>query len=82
MTRSLVEMVDSVWVWCYQSATIVWARAQVLVGVALGVLPDIMAVVGIPEVKDAIQASLGSTGYMWFMAGLGIVTEVCRRRTL
>jgi len=64
--------------WFRNSVTILWARAQVLVGLIVATL---MALASDPNVTGAIQAALQPKFIPYFVIAIGLITEIARRRT-
>lgn len=60
------------------SITILWARVQVLAGLAAALL---MAVASDPNVTGAIQTALQPKYIPYYVIGIGLITEIARRRT-
>lgn len=64
--------------WFKNSATIVWARLQVIAGVltasAFALLQD-------PNVTGALQSALQPKFIPYYVIAIGLVTELARRRT-
>lgn len=71
-----MRVIDQVWDWCKQSATIVWARLQSAIGLVLAAAAsiDVTPLAGMAP-RDALK--MGG----WLLAS-GVITEVARRRTL
>lgn len=64
---------------CFKnSVTIVWARIQVVAGIATAAL---MALASDPNVTGAIQAALQPKFIPYYVIAIGLVTEIARRRT-
>lgn len=64
--------------WFKNSATIVWARIQVVTGLVAAAL---MALASDPNVTSAIQAALQPTFIPYYVIAIGLITEIARRRT-
>ncbi|HZP76542.1 MAG TPA: hypothetical protein VFB45_10400 [Pseudolabrys sp.] len=60
------------------SVTILWARLVALTGVALAVAT---ALATDPAVTGAVQGALDPKYVPYYVIAIGIVTELCRRRT-
>jgi hypothetical protein len=60
------------------SITILWARLVALTGVALAIATELLADQGI---TGAVQAALDAKYVPYYVIAIGIVTELCRRRT-
>jgi len=60
------------------SVTILWARLLALAGI---VLASLQALAGDPNIAGAVQQLLKPQFIPWYVIGIGIVTELCRRRT-
>jgi hypothetical protein len=73
---------QSMWVkmksWFNNSVTILWARVQVLAGIAAAAL---MALASDPNVTGAIQTALQSKYIPYYVIAIGLITEIARRRT-
>ncbi|MCF8478106.1 MAG: hypothetical protein K9G60_13845 [Pseudolabrys sp.] len=71
-------MWDKIKAWFKNSATIVWARLQVIAGVlaasAFALLQD-------PNVTGALQSALQPKFIPYYVIAIGLVTELARRRT-
>jgi hypothetical protein len=64
--------------WFRNSATILWARVQVLAGLVVACL---MALASDPNVTGAIQAALQPKYIPYYVIAIGLITEIARRRT-
>jgi len=64
--------------WFNNSVTILWARVQVLAGLAAAAL---MALASDPNVTAAIQSALQPRYIPYYVIAIGLITEVARRRT-
>lgn len=71
-------MLDRIKTWFKHSLTIFWARLLVFCGIVLTITIDVSSD---PTVNAAIQSILGKYGLYWLI-GIGIVTELVRRRTV
>jgi len=60
------------------SVTILWARLLALAGIALASAQSLAAD---PNINSAIQQVLKPQYIPWYVIGIGLVTEFCRRRT-
>lgn len=60
------------------SVTILWARLVALSGLALIAAQNLTAD---PTIGDAIKSLLKPEYLPWYVIGIGIITELCRRRT-
>ena len=65
--------------WFRNSATILWARIQVLTGLVAAVL---MALATDPTVTGAIQVALEPKFIPYYVIAIGLITEIVRRRTI
>jgi len=65
--------------WFKNSVTILWARVVALGGVALGAVQALSAD---PAVNDAMHAALQPKYVAWYVIGIGLITELARRRTI
>jgi hypothetical protein len=81
MQREFGEM-QSMWnktrSWFKNSITILWARVQILAGLAAATL---MALASDPNVTGAVQAALQPKYIPYYVIIIGLITEVARRRT-
>ena len=71
-------MFDKLWVWCRESATILWARIQMFGSILIA---------GFAAIEWAPLVNVGLSLKQWLMlAGTlflqGVATEIARRRTL
>ena len=69
-------------VFCRRSMTILWARVVLMVGFLLEVLAFFSDLVGIPGVSESVQGLLDPKYVPFYLIGIGIITELARRRTL
>ncbi|MFY9599360.1 MAG: hypothetical protein WB382_12595 [Pseudolabrys sp.] len=73
---------QSMWVkiksWFKNSVTILWARVQILVGLAAAALT---ALASDPNVTGAIQTALQPKYIPYYVIAIGLITEIARRRT-
>jgi hypothetical protein len=60
------------------SVTILWARLLALAGLALASMQSLL---GDPTISGAVQQLLNPHYIPWYVIGIGVVTELCRRRT-
>jgi len=60
------------------SLTILWARAVALAGLALVSAQSLAAD---PNINDAVRAVLKPEYIPYYVIAIGIITELCRRRT-
>jgi hypothetical protein len=65
--------------WFRNSATILWARIQVVAGVVGAAL---LALASDPNVTGAIQAALRPDFIPYYIIAIGLITEIARRRTI
>lgn len=72
-------MFEKVKAWFKNSLTILWARIMTLAGVAGAAIVNIWA-------DGSVQAAISTVGspkvLPWVIIGMGVLTEVFRRRTL
>mgnify|MGYP001556154219 CR=1 FL=1 len=61
------------------SLTILWARAVALAGLLLA---SGQALIGDPNVNDAMHALLKPQYVPYYVIVIGLITELCRRRTV
>jgi hypothetical protein len=61
------------------SLTILWARVVALAGLLLA---SGQALIADPNVNDAIQAMLKPDYIPYYVIAIGLITELCRRRTV
>ena len=71
-------MADGIKRWFKHSVTILWARVQVLAGVAgalfFGLVQD-------PNISGALQSLLKPEYIPYYVIAIGLITELARRRT-
>ena len=72
-------MYDKIKSWFKHSVTILWARIQMAVGIAIAAL---MALASDPNVTGAIQAALQPKFIPYYVIAIGLITEIARRRTV
>ena len=60
------------------SVTILWARVVALVGAALAVVPSLTSD---PNISNAIHTILRPEYIPYYVIGIGVITEMARRRT-
>lgn len=72
-------MADKIKAWFKHSLTILWARAQMLAGVAgaaiFGLIQD-------PNISGALQSLLKPEYIPYYIIAIGLITELARRRTV
>lgn len=73
-------MIQKLWEWCKQSATIVWARVQYIAGIISAGL--IVAFSGYDFTSLASMDAKAAFKILIAVAISGVLTELCRRRTL
>lgn len=61
------------------SVTILWARIQVLAGLAAAAA---MGLASDPNVIGALQSLLQPKFIPYYVIGIGVITEIARRRTV
>ena len=72
-------MWNKVKAWFKNSTTILWARVQVLAGVAAA---SVLALASDPDVTSALQAALQPKFIPYYVIAIGLMTEIARRRTI
>jgi hypothetical protein len=72
-------MWDKIKAWFMHSVTILWARAMTLAGAALATL---LSLSSDPNVGSAIQSVLQPKFIPYYVIGIGLLTELARRRTV
>ena len=65
--------------WFNNSITILWARVQVLAGIAAAF---VLALASDPNVTGALQAALQPKFMPYYVIAIGLITEIARRRTI
>lgn len=60
------------------SLTILWARLVAFAGLLLA---SGQALIGDPNINDAIHAALKPDYIPYYVIAIGLITELCRRRT-
>jgi hypothetical protein len=65
--------------WFKNSVTIVWARLQVLAGIAAA---SLMTLATDPHVTSAIETALQPKYFPYYVIAIGLITEIARRRTI
>ena len=60
------------------SVTILWARLLALAGLVLASMQSLLAD---PTISGAVQQLLKPQYIPWYVIGIGVITELCRRRT-
>lgn len=73
----MVKFWDKVKAFFKRSETILWARFQALVGAVTGLL---VYVKDDPIVNQAIQTIMQPKLLPWYLIGIGLITELLRRR--
>jgi hypothetical protein len=71
-------MWDKIKAWFKHSMTILWARLLAVAGVALA---SAQSLLGDPNIGGAVQQLLKPQYIPWYVIGIGVITELCRRRT-
>jgi hypothetical protein len=71
-------MWDKIKAWFKHSLTILWARVVALVGLLIA---STQALIADPNVTGAIQAALQPKFIPYYVIGIGLITELMRRRT-
>ena len=72
-------MWDKVSSWFSNSITILWARLQVLAGIAAA---SVLTLASDPNVTGALQAALQPKFIPYYVIVIGLITEIARRRTV
>ena len=65
--------------WFSNSVTILWARLQVLAGIAAA---SVLTLASDPNVTSALQAALQPKFIPYYVIAIGLITEIARRRTI
>jgi hypothetical protein len=65
--------------WFKNSTTILWARLQVVAGIAAA---SLMALASDPHVTGAIETALQPKYFPYYVIAIGLITEIARRRTI
>lgn len=71
-------MLDRLWQWCKESATIVWARLLILGGILLSIANEIAALAQASNLVQFLPQRWTSIA----LAVIGVITELARRRSL
>jgi hypothetical protein len=71
-------MLQKIWAWCRQSATLVVARGQVIAGALIGVLNEVAMIIGGSNAAQFLPPRWLSL----YLFASGVITELARRRTL
>ncbi len=71
-------MQDKIKAWFKHSVTILWARLLAFAGLALA---SVQTLAADPNTSGAIQQLLKPQYIPWYVIGIGLITEFCRRRT-
>ncbi|MEJ2435537.1 MAG: hypothetical protein P8Y53_21190 [Pseudolabrys sp.] len=77
-SRRSIPMWNKIKAWFKHSVTILWARAVALAGVALALAQSLLSD---PNVNSAVHSILQPKLIPYYVIGIGIVTELARRRT-
>ena len=72
-------MWDKIKAWFKHSLTILWARVVALAGLLLAAGQSLFAD---PTVNAAIQSLLQPKFIPYYVIAVGLITELCRRRTI
>ena len=64
--------------WFKHSVTILWARLLALAGIVLASMQSLRSD---PNIGGAVQQLLKPQYIPWYVIGIGVVTELWRRRT-
>lgn len=64
------------------SLTIIWSRFVIVISLISTSLASFAGYLGLPEVQSAFNAYLTAQNAALLIAGIAVVTEICRRRTL
>lgn len=73
---------QSIWIWCRESATIVVARVYVAFGLLWGSIGELTDLLGAPEVHQAMQGVIPPKFWPFYAVGMAMSIEKARRRTL
>ena len=71
-------MWEKIKAWFRHSVTILWARLLAFAGLALASMQSLLAD---PTISGAVQQLLKPQYIPWYVIGIGVITELCRRRT-
>ncbi len=71
-------MWDKIKAWFKHSITILWARLVAFAGL---LLVTGQSLIGDPNINSAIQSALQPKFIPYYVIGIGLITEVARRRT-
>ena len=71
-------MWPSVKTWFKNSVTILWARIIALAGLLLAAAQSVFAD---PDVNNVVQQALQPRFIPYYVIGIGLITELARRRT-
>ncbi len=72
-------MWDKIKAWFKHSVTILWARVVALAGLLLAAGQSVLQD---PNVSGAIQTALQPEFIPYYVIGIGLITEIARRRTV
>ncbi len=72
-------MADKIKAWFKYSVTILWARLQVLAGLAMA---SAMGLLADPNISGAVQSVLKPQYIPYYIIGIGLITELARRRSM
>jgi len=72
-------MWDKIKAWFKHSVTILWARIVALAGLLLATLQGLIAN---PDINNAVQQALQPKFIPYYVIAIGLITELCRRRTV
>ncbi len=74
-------MIDQLWNWCRRSATIVWARMQIVLGLAGGLVLVLLEATETVDLKQFLPPQYAVYA-PFIVAAIGFITQACRNRTL
>ncbi len=71
-------MFEKIWIWCRESATIAFARAQVIAGALIAILDEVVLFIGNTNAANLLPPRWLTL----YLLASGVITELARRRTL
>jgi hypothetical protein len=72
-------MLDKIKAWFKHSLTVLWARIVTLAGVVMAIFESLLQD---PTINSAIQSALQPKYIPYWVIGIGVLTELARRRSL
>jgi hypothetical protein len=72
-------MLEKIKTWFRHSLTILWARLVAIAGLLLAAVQSLLQD---PNVTGAIQSALQPKYIPYYVIGIGLITELARRRTV